>query len=358
MLHRVIRMNSYSSSVSDGKKRRSGFTLVELLVVIAIIGVMVGLLLPAVQAAREAARRMSCSNNLKQIGLAFHNYADVNKRFPAGYAADIPGVQDSREQSLWAWGTFILPYIEQGSLYEQLDPSRIKLHQHLLTPVGLQLLQTPIATYRCPSDTGPTLNNFDDSQYTPDSTGNNFYNRHVTSNGTDRIAIALANYVMIANTSDSTTPLVNVGLEPKGVGWQNSKIGFRDITDGTSNTLMVGERSWRVNNLTVGAANALGFSANTCASGTSWSVKSGQLAVIGIGYDGINWTANNRQHQTRGFYSNHPGGAQFAMCDGSVRFVSENIDYAKLTISSPLVWNTLFAKLIGRNDGGVLNGDF
>ena len=328
------------------------------MVVIAIIGVMVGLLLPAVQAAREAARRMSCSNNLKQIGLAFHNYADANKRFPAGYAADIQGVQDSREQSLWAWGTFVLPYIEQGSLYDQLDPSRIKLHQHLLTPVGLQLLQTPISTYRCPSDTGPVLNNFDDSQYVPDSTGSNFYNRHVTSDGTNRIAIATSNYVMVANTSDSTTPLVNVGLEPRGVGWQNSRIGFRDVLDGTSNTLMVGERSWRVANLTMGAGNALGFSANTCAPGTSWSVKSGQLAVIAIGYDGINWTASQRQHQSRGFFSNHPGGAQFVFCDGSVRFISENIDYAKLTISSPLVWNTLFAQLIGRNEGGVLSGEF
>ncbi len=351
-------MKESFSAFFGGRRGRRAFTLVELLVVIAIIGVMVGLLLPAVQAAREAARRMSCSNNLKQIGLAFHNYSDANKRFPAGYAADIRGVQDSREQSLWSWGTFILPYLEQGSLYDQLNPSRVKLHQHLLTPAGLQLLQTPISTYRCPSDTGAPLNNFDDSQYTPDLTGNNYYNRHVTSNGTDRIAIALSNYVMVANTSDSTTPLVNVGIEPKGVGWQNSKVGFQDVTDGTSNTLMVGERSWRVRNLTVGAANALGFSANTCATGTSWSVKSGQLAVIGIGYDGINWTANNRQHQTRGFFSNHPGGVQFVACDGSVRFISENIDYAKLTISSPLVWSTLFAKLIGRNDGGVISGEF
>ena len=350
---------SARSSVGCGRKGRGrGFTLVELLVVIAIIGVMVGLLLPAVQAAREAARRMSCSNNMKQIGLAVHNYADVNKRFPAGYIADIVGVQDSREQSLWSWGASLLPYIEQNALYDQLQPGRIKLHQHLTTPAGLALLQTPISTYRCPSDTGPTLNNFDDSQYVPDSTGNNYYNRHVTSNGTDRIPIALSNYVMVANTSDSTTPLVNVGIVPRGIAWQNSKIGFQDITDGTSNTLMAGERSWRKNNLVVGAANALGFSANTCATGTSWSVKSGQLAAIAIGYDGINWTANNRQHQTRGFFSLHPGGVHFAMCDGSVRFISENIDYAKLTISSPLVWNTLLARLIGRNDGGPITGEF
>ena len=83
--------------------------------VIAIIGILVGLLLPAVQAAREAARRMSCSNNLKQIGLAFHNYESGNKKFPPAYIADIKGVQASREQSLWGWGAFILPYIEQNA---------------------------------------------------------------------------------------------------------------------------------------------------------------------------------------------------------------------------------------------------
>ena len=221
---------SARSSVGCGRKGRGrGFTLVELLVVIAIIGVMVGLLLPAVQAAREAARRMSCSNNMKQIGLAVHNYADSYKRFPAGYIADIVGVQDSREQSLWSWGASLLPYIEQGALYDQLQPGRIKLHQHLTTPAGLALLQTPISTYRCPSDTGPTLNNFDDSQYVPDSTGNNFYNRHVTSNGTDRIPIALSNYVMVANTSDSTTPLVNVGIVPRGIAWQSDQIPRRRV---------------------------------------------------------------------------------------------------------------------------------
>ncbi|MFG0261639.1 MAG: DUF1559 domain-containing protein, partial [Novipirellula sp. JB048] len=203
----------------------------------------------------------------------------------------------------------------------------------------------------CPSDTGPILNNFDDNI----SGGtNNYYNRHVTSDGTDRIAIATSNYVMVANPSDSTTPVVLPSQygPPHGVGFQNSKIGFHQITDGTSNTLLVGERAWRFHDLTVGAANALGFSAETCNSSTSWNVKSGGLAAIGIGYDGINWSANNRIHQTRGFSSTHPGGAQFALCDGSVRFISDSIDYAKLSVTiAGYEKATVFARLLSRDDG-------
>lgn len=339
-----------SRSLVFNSKMGRGFTLVELLVVIAIIGIMVGLLLPAVQAAREAARRMSCSNNLKQIGLAFHNYADVHKTFPSAYLAKIPNNKTSSERSLWSWGAFLLPYVEQESLHEALQPGTILLETHLTTPQGLALLQTPISVYRCPSDVGPDLNNFDDA-FTGDS--NNYYNRYVTSDGSDRIAITTSNYVMVSNPSDSTTPPVYpADYGPAhGVGFQNSKIGFRDVIDGTSNTLMVGERAWRYHDLTVGAATALGFSAETCNPGSSWNIKSAGLAALGIGYDGINWSANNRIHQTRGFSSTHPGGAQFVLCDGSVRFVSENIDYVKLTVTTPGYERaTVFARLISRDD--------
>jgi len=346
--------------VSDRfRSRNAGFTLVELLVVIAIIGILVGLLLPAVQAAREAARRMSCSNNLKQIGLAFHNYESANKKFAPGYIAKIPQNITSSERSLWSWGAFVLPYLEQNALYDALQPGPVLLEQHLLTPVGLQLLQTPLAVYRCPSDGGPTLNNFDDTRSDTPTATTNFYNRHVTSNGADRIAIALSNYVMSANPSDSTTPPAFAAQygPPRGVGFQNSRVGFGDIPDGTSNTILVGERAWRFADLTVGAANALGFSAETCNPSGSWNVKSGQLAAIAIAYDGINWRANNRIHQVRGFSSNHSGGAQFVMCDGSVHFISQNIDYSKGTVTQPPYWTTLFARMICRDDGLVV-GDF
>jgi prepilin-type N-terminal cleavage/methylation domain-containing protein/prepilin-type processing-associated H-X9-DG protein len=331
-----------------------GFTLIELLVVIAIIAILIALLLPAVQQAREAARRTQCKNNLHNIGLAMHNYVDTFNVLPPGYIAKIPQNITSSERSLWSWGAFILPQIDQAPLFNQLNVGPVLLEQALTTPLGLQALTTPLTVYRCASDTGPQVNNFDDSKSDNAALNNNWYNRFVTSNGTDRIAIATSNYVMVANTSDSTTPpafFAQYG-PPMGVGFQNSKIGFRDITDGSSQTLCVGERAWRYDDLTVGAANALGFSAEVCNPSSSANIKAAGLAAIGIGYDGINYSATNRIHQGRGFSSNHVGGAHFLMCDGSVHFISENIDYQKNTVTTlPTPVTTTFARLLCRNDG-------
>jgi prepilin-type N-terminal cleavage/methylation domain-containing protein len=337
---------------------RRGFTLIELLVVIAIIAVLIALLLPAVQQAREAARRTQCKNNLKQIGLAMHNYHDQYNLLPPGYIAKIPGVQASNERGLWSWGAFILPNIDQAPLYNQLRVGNMLLDQQLT--LNLAALQTPLPAFRCASDIGPGLNNFDDNVGAPGAA--NKYNAHVTSDGTNRIPIATSNYVMVAGTSDSTTPPVDPTIYGPciGVGFQNSKINFRDIPDGTSNVLMVGERAWRYSNLTVGAANALGFSAQTCDPSASYNVKSGGLAALGIGYDGINATINT-YHDRRGFSSVHVGGAHFLMADGAVRFISQNIDYQKLAVTiAPYpagFVTTTFARLLCRDDGQVV-GDF
>ena len=148
---------------------RKGFTLVELLVVIAIIGILVGLLLPAVQAARAAARRMQCSNNLKQLGLAVHNYHDANKSFPSGFITNYPAgalntaaMMSVTQRTHWSWGAFVLPYIEQTALYNTLNPGQSSMDALLATPAGLAALTTPIPSFVCPSDTGPSLNNFDE----------------------------------------------------------------------------------------------------------------------------------------------------------------------------------------------------
>ncbi len=336
-------------------RRSRGFTLIELLVVIAIIAILIALLLPAVQQAREAARRTQCKNNLKQIGLAMHNYHDTFNTFPPGYIARIPQNITSSERSLYSWGAFILPQVEQGNLYTTLQVGNVLLEQNAATAAGLIALQTPLPGFRCPSDIGPLLNNFNDA--TADPGNGNKYNRFITSNGTDRIAIATSNYVMVANSSDSTTPpafFAQYG-PPKGVGFQNSKINFRDITDGSSNTLLAGERAWRYNGLTVGAATVIGFSAAVNDPGGSWNIKSAGLAAIGIGYDGINYSRTNRIHQGRGFSSNHVGGAQFVLCDGAVIFISENIDYAKSSVTvTPTYITSTFARLLSRDDGQVI----
>ncbi len=133
--------------------RRSAFTLVELLVVIAIIGILVGLLLPAVQAAREAARRMQCSNNVKQLVLAAHNYHDSYKKFGFGHHFVGTPAGTANRGLAYGWGFGLLPYIEQGNLYNQFD-NRFPVHEKTITRNGI-LAGTPQATFSCPSDIKP-----------------------------------------------------------------------------------------------------------------------------------------------------------------------------------------------------------
>ena len=335
---------------------RCGFTLIELLVVIAIIAVLIALLLPAVQQAREAARRTQCKNNLKQVGLAMHNYHDVFGAFPPGFISKTPPTvnANSIERSMYSWGAFILPYIDHAPLFNTLQVGNVWLETNLSNG-NLPALQKSIAAFRCASDTGPMLNNFDNSQSDNAAQNANQYNAYVTSNGTDRIAIALSNYVMVAGTSDSTTPPVYAAQygPAQGMGFINSFIGLRDITDGSSNTLLAGERAWRFNDLTIGAANVIGFSSEVNLAGSN--MRTAALSAHGIGYDGINYSATNRVHQRRGFSSNHVGGCHFVMSDGAVRFISQNIDYAKLSVTvAPYpqgFTTTTFAKLLVRNDG-------
>ncbi len=335
--------------------------------VIAIIGVLVGLLLPAVQAAREAARRMQCSNNLKQLGLALHNYLDTQKSLPSGFTTNYPAgafntaaMMSVTQLSHWSWGAFILPQIEQSSLYSQISPNNLEMHQVLATPAGLAALTTPIPTFVCPSDPGPALNDFNATlSDAPSNPAAGWYDRRVTSDGTNRIAIAKSNYVMSACSSVSTTTPIWPQYGPAtGVAWLNSRCRLAQITDGTSNTIAIGERAYRFANLTVGAGNALGFSSSICTPGTSAGIKAAATAVYGLAYNGINWSANNRIHQPRGYSSNHGSGSQFAFCDGSVHFISNSIDYNGTTIPSGTLINgawidSTFERLIGKDDGQV-----
>lgn len=335
-----------------GKAR--GFTLVELLVVIAIIGILVALLLPAVQAAREAARRMSCQNNLKQIGLAMHNYHDTFKKFPPGYLTKKPcdsaavwTACNAGELGIYGWGAFILPFVEQAPLADLLRVGAVTLDQALANATTRQALQQPLPSYQCPSSVGPVLNNY--------VSPTNNYNFNVTD-GSNTYQIARSNYVMVANAWDSTTPPVySIQYGPAhGVGFANSSIGLRDVLDGTSSTLLVGERAYQYKKLNiVGGANALGFSGSNNVQSSSYARKGNGMAVIGLTYNGINALVGG-EHDVRGFSSNHVGGALFTFCDGSVHFVSENVDYRKDTVSNPTYVqdiNTVFQRLAVRDDG-------
>ena len=335
-------------------KKKSGFTLIELLVVIAIIAILIALLLPAVQQAREAARRTQCKNNMKQIGLAMHNYHDVYNTFPPGYVTKTPcntaaqwSACNVGEVGLYSWGAFILPYIEQANLYSLMNVGNVWLDQNLANPTIRAAMIQPLGGFLCPSDPGPALSDY--------ASASNRYNFNVTD-GSNSYQIARSNYMMMANAWDSTTPPVYaVQYGPAlGVGYANSKVKIRDITDGTSNTILVGERAYKYkSNFTVGGGNVIGFSASNNVQDSSYGRKGNGLAAIGLTYNGINAVVGG-EHDVRGFSSNHVGGAHFVFCDGSVHFLSENIDYVKGTVSAAnyvSLATSTFQKLALRNDG-------
>ncbi|PQO44639.1 DUF1559 domain-containing protein [Blastopirellula marina] len=301
--------------------RKNGFTLVELLVVIAIIGVLIALLLPAVQQAREAARRMQCTNHMKQLGLALHNYHDTYGAFPAiSYDHEVNGGDEARHAS-WSWGTLILPQMEQGAAYDILAPSRPnRLHEAVNNATKLQVLQTPLTTWRCPSDTGPALN----SHYKINDGSGTAANRK---------ELATANYVGVNSAGDIDRSSTHNGIFVPGTNVQGNKrwvIAMRDILDGTSNTAMVGERAWMQSGVELGASVVFGHNGNSDIENGS-DYANGFITVVGGGKPHVNTIDTcgagcNDNDGRQGFSSMHPGGAQFLLGDGSVHFISENID--------------------------------
>ena len=287
--------------------RKRGFTLIELLVVIAIIAVLIALLLPAVQQAREAARRTQCKNNLKQMGLALHNYHDTFLTFPPGYVGFIPYDDCANSHPAgpgWSWGVFILPYIDQTPLYTQLGAGAIK-QAVCSTPSGAQsdpavgnptLQKVLLSAFVCPSATDPDLN--------PGRVAGS--------------AHAKSNYAGVAGVDWSG---VNpAGLKGMFVDATKATIRIRDFVDGTSNTLAVGEKFRRDldTNLTVqGPGEYHGAMWVGLAPDSRVANAVGQLALTGSSFS-VNGGSINA------FASKHVGGAQFLLADGSVRFLSEN----------------------------------
>ena len=349
------------------QRRRVGFTLIELLVVIAIIAILISLLLPAVQQAREAARRTQCRNNLKQIGIALDNYHDNYNTFPPGYTAKIPNNKTSSERSMFTWGTAILPFMDQNNIAERLDSGNaVPLDQRLGDPRIIEALQTPIPTWRCPSDTGPTLNDFND-QHSGYTAGAGNYCRQIWD-GSTVYEIATSNYVMCMGVGDSTTPAVFPSQygPPLGVAWQNSSVRIRDITDGTSNTFHVGERAYEfgrdvfsgAGTITAISADVLQSQPGGLSASSSWNVKAAGTNVLSLTYFGPNDAYVNPSHTPRAFSSAHTGGLFFLFCDGSVNWISENIDFSFVSTGAPgypdSVTNSVYDRLGARNDGKLL----
>jgi prepilin-type N-terminal cleavage/methylation domain-containing protein len=292
-------------------RKPHAFTLIELLVVIAIIGVLVGLLLPAVQQARESARRASCTNKLKQLGLAVHNYADVNKELPPLARMGAAG----QTTPAWAWSALLLPFLEEISLYDDLSVMT-QQPADLVGTANSSKLATRLDAFLCPSDTPPR-----DNSPRGVSGGSRFGLTNYPAVSGEGVRVYRYDSqpwnqtgVFVARTPTSGDPIRK----------------FKDITDGTSTTLLIGERA--TDQLLVDNNGAPLTDGTRCY--TSWTAVEfpneqssgwkGLFEIAGSTGEPLNSAAPTWMFR-HSFRSTHPGGSQFATADAAVFFANENM---------------------------------
>jgi prepilin-type processing-associated H-X9-DG protein/prepilin-type N-terminal cleavage/methylation domain-containing protein len=300
-------------------KQRLAFTLIELLVVISIIGVLIALLLPAVQAARESARRTQCVNNLKQLGVAMHTYESASRCFPPGYVSnfDTSGTDTGPG---WGWAAMLLPQFEQKPLFDAIN---FNLPIEDVSNSTSRL--TRMSVFLCPSDSAPSVW----WAVTRDPSGVTLQNI---------CQVAMANYIGMYGTSDP-------GIDGDGVFFRDSNIGIPNITDGTAQTIAVGERAYAL-----GMATWVGSVTGTSLfPSTDDGVGAPRLEFAPgmiLGHAGGNVGPGNPRGEVNQFYSQHPGGVNFLFADGHVAFLKTTMNYQD------------FRALATRAGGEAISGDY
>lgn len=301
------------------RPRSQGFTLVELLVVIAIIGILIALLLPAVQAAREAARRSDCQNKMKQLGLALHNYHDINRHFPAGAEEQVykrPNTNNSYVSGT-SWIVFILPQMEQSAAQELYD-----FTQSYTATVNRRVGNIEVPGLKCPSGAQERSGN---SSETADGLRNHTTHYYGVMGPSTRanpssnnLGGAVFTYVVgnpTTNGAYATNGILGQYRDSPGSVTTGHYVNFAEVRDGTTNTLMVAERSMF---LPPGQANDY-RSWTRGNSGGSGATKNVTYPINSTFYNGSN------NFNDISFGSSHPGGCQFTLGDASVRFFNENM---------------------------------
>ncbi|MGA2619803.1 MAG: DUF1559 domain-containing protein [Thermoguttaceae bacterium] len=300
---------------------RTAFTLVELLVVIVIIGILVAMMLPAVQATREAARRTQCENNLKQIGLALHGFHESFGSFPAGYVSTVGagGPADDKGPG-WGWAAMIFPYIEEQNTYRQ-----IHLDKDITDPANAAVRATRVSAFLCPSDPGKgtfTVQALNSSSPLTDASGN-------------PVQVGHSNYVGVFGNPEITPDPGFLSTDPardithRGMFCRNTTVRVQDVTDGTSRTLFVGERSSNLAYATWTGAVTGGEVPPDPINPYGYGPEGAPVLVLGHTGDASDvppHTPNSIVNHVDDYRSMHPLGVNFLFVDGSVRMVNEDID--------------------------------